>query len=346
MARSPPQLPPKRIAASDILPTMQRIMDEYRQVRDTVCKQADPCDFENSILPILEVENRTSGEYTMAALMRYCAPDPQSRAASEAAVKLATEASAERNARQDLFAVFGVVQKKREVLEPDAQRHLEQLCDKYKRSGRGALDDQAMKQYLDSHKTIKELCQKYSRNIMDNDDGLWAPVKDLDGVPKTYVERFFSNRSSENNVFIPFRRQEGDVFLQYAENPSARRLYYTARSRQYKENIDIFRDVIIARHRCANILGYANHAEFKLESRMIKSAESINEFLDYIENALLEKGKAEMDSRVAQRKAYFQSSAYADDYPDCMPAWDLPFFLALKKRVWILIRESTLSILL
>lgn len=330
--RSPPQPPPRRIAANNILPTMQRIMDEYRRVRDAVCQQTDPYCFENAILPMLQVTNQTSGEFTMVALMRYCAPDLQSRLASEAAVKLATEASAERNARKDLCAVIYAVQKKREILEPEEERHLEQLCIKYKRSGRGALDDQTMNQYLATHKLIKSLCQQYGRTIMDNDAGLWVSAQDLDGVPKSYIERFFSKSSSDGEIFLPFRNQENDILLQYVQSPSIRKVYYLARSRQFKDNVDTFREVMLARHRCASTLGHKNHAEFKLQSRMIKSVDSIEEFLGYIENALLERGKIEVDALVAMRNEHFQSSPHRDDYPDCMPPWDLPFFSRLAKE--------------
>lgn len=145
--------------------------------------------------------------------MRYCAPDLRSRVASEAAVKLTTEANAERNARKDFCAVIDVVQKKGGLLEPGAQRHLlEQLCNKYKRNRRGALDDQTTTQYFEAHKIVKSLCQKYGYTIMDDEGGLWIPAKDVDSVPKSYASDSSQKGHSMARSFFHFEIKKTTSF--------------------------------------------------------------------------------------------------------------------------------------
>ncbi|OAA79260.1 Peptidase M3A/M3B [Akanthomyces lecanii RCEF 1005] len=333
--RHPPQPAPKGPAAKDILPTMQRILKEHRKVRDKICAEIKPSNacFDNAISPLLEVESQTSGEYSMIALMSEVAADAESREASEAALKLAAEEEATNYSRIDWFAIVDAVRNKNETLTPEAQCYVDRLWQRSRQAGHGIPDERAAKQYVSSQSSIKRMRRRYIRNITDSEDGIWIPAKELSGVPKTLVDRIVTKRSPDKkSVLVPFREPEAKLYLQYVRNPSARKVYHVAMSRQYKDNVDLFRDVIAARHRSASMLCYKNHAEFILESRMLSSTNKIHKFLDEVEDALRERGRAEMGALIVLKEGHLRSTPYPDDDHNKMPLWDYEYYARLKRE--------------
>ncbi|KAJ2975479.1 hypothetical protein NQ176_g5497 [Zarea fungicola] len=262
---APPQEPPKLLAPGDILATMQRIVNEKRAVRDEICRLSpSEASFANVILPLLEVENRTSGEFTVIVLLNFASPNVESRTAAKAALKLASEASAANLAREDLFSLIDTVKHSGEALDLESRRYVDQLWGKYKSCGHGLLDTQQMQCHLQAQTAVINLRQQYIHNITENEGGCSLSWEDLDGIP--------------------------------------------------------------------DILGYATHAAFKLETRMVKSAEWVDTFLSNLSDEILPLGRKEMDPLIAKKKVHMRGSPYADEYPDIIPPWDFSYYSRLAEE--------------
>lgn len=332
---APPQEPPKLLAPGDILATMQRIVNEKRAVRDEICRLSpSEASFANVILPLLEVENRTSGEFTVIVLLNFASPNVESRTAAKAALKLASEASAANLAREDLFSLIDTVKHSGEALDLESRRYVDQLWGKYKSCGHGLLDTQQMQCHLQAQTAVINLRQQYIHNITENEGGCSLSWEDLDGIPDMYVQHFLTAKSEAgvDRAFVPFRRTEMDIFLKYCRDPAKRKKVYVANSRCLVENVALFEQVITMRLRNARRLGYATHAAFKLETRMVKSAEWVDTFLSNLSDEILPLGRKEMDPLIAKKKVHMRGSPYADEYPDIIPPWDFSYYSRLAEE--------------
>ncbi|KAJ3493633.1 hypothetical protein NLG97_g4612 [Lecanicillium saksenae] len=333
----PPQEPPKLLTADEILPTMRRIVDEKRALRDEIVRSQNPttASFANTILPIIEVENRTSGEFTMIVLISFASPLPESRAAARDALKLASEASASSLSRRDLFTLVDAVKNNGEALDEESRRYVDMLWSKYKRSGHGVLEDEQIQIFAKSQNEIVHLRRQYIHNTMANNEGCWLAREDLDGLPEKWQHRYIAETPAEdsNRVFIPFKRAESEAFLKYCRNAAKRKQFSVARSRCLAENVSVFKEVIMKRHENAVMLGYPNHAAFKLEDRIAKSVEWVESFLSRLEAEFLPQGRKDMDTLIAAKQQHMKDSSYIDYYPNSMPPWDYPYYSRLAKGV-------------
>lgn len=315
---------------------MQRIIDEKTAVRNEITRQicSSTASFAAVVRPMIEVEDRTSGEFTVIVLLSFASPELGSRTAAKAALKLATEAKAGKLADGKLFSLIDAVKNKDEVLDGESRRYVDLLWRDFRRCGHGILDTEGIQAYLQSQNAITKLRREYLHNITESQDGCWLAMEDLDGIPEACVQHYVSQTPNADgkHVFIPFKRFEMDTFLKYCRIPAKRRELYVARSRCLQENVSLFKEVITLRHRNACMLGYPNHAAFKLETRMAESVDWVETFLNQLEEELLPLGKKEMDFLMAKKREHLQDSPYPDDYQSSMPPWDYVYYSRLAKE--------------
>lgn len=97
-----------------------------------------------------------------------------------------------------------------------------------------------------------------------------------------------------------------------------------------EKNVDLLRDVILKRDDNARLLGFPSHAAFRLERRVAKAVEWVDEFLGDVESNSLERGAAEMKLLLERKALYVRADPnHHESYPDCVPPWDYPFYSRL-----------------
>ncbi|KAL2275896.1 hypothetical protein FJTKL_01450 [Diaporthe vaccinii] len=158
---------------------------------------------------------------------------------------------------------------------------------------------------------------------------MWLSPEDLDGVPQAELDRFSVGKEGPNEgmLFIRTQSADPDIIVRHATNPRIRKRVYLAEMGGLEENVDLLRDIIWKRDDNACLLGYSSHAAFRLERRVAKTVEWVDEFLSDVESNLLERGAAEMKLLMERKASYVQADPKRDEpYPDCMPPWDYPFY--------------------
>lgn len=325
----PPQPLPKILPTQDIIPTTKTALNEQRAVWDLIAQNVNPssASFENAVQPLIDVENRTQGALRVVAMLRYASPDPSARTASEEAVGLMSACSSEFTARDDLYRIIKAVKDRREDLEPEASTYLEVLLTDFTRCGHGRLDVCQVKEYLDRRIEIDSLRRDFKRNIRECDDGMWFPPEDLEGVPQAELDRFSLSKEGPNEgmFFIRTQSADPDTIVRHATNPRTRMRAYMTEMNGLEKNVDLLRDVILKRDDNARLLGYPSHAAFRLERRVAKTVEWVNEFLGDAESNLLQRGAAEMKLLLERKALYVKGDPkHHEPYPDCMPPWDYP----------------------
>lgn len=327
----PPQPLPKMFSTEDIIPKTKTVLNELRAVWNLVAESVTPSSacFENAIQPLIDVENQTQGTLGVVTMLRYASPDPAARAASEAAVGLMSACSSELTVRDDLYRIVTAVKDRHEDLGPEAAKYLDILLTDFTRCGHGRLDADQVKQYLDKRNEIDALRRDFTRNIRECDDGMWLSLEELEGVPQAEIDRFSKGKEGPNEGMLCIRTQSADpdLIMRHATNPRTRKRVYLAEMAGLEKNVDLLREIILKRDENARLLGYSSHAAFRLERRVAKTVEWVEEFLGDVEANLLKRGAAEMKILKERKTSYVQADAeHHEPYPDCMPPWDYPFY--------------------
>ncbi|CAK7221362.1 Thimet oligopeptidase [Sporothrix eucalyptigena] len=259
---------PALIEAEDVILSINSIIAEYKAVRDAVVRDVKPetaC-FSNVILPLIEVGNHAQGKFAAIAMLRYASPDLAARSASEEALRLFSKSDAEGTTKQDLYLLIRAVKDKEEPLDVESQKYVDELLKDFTRCSHGLLSAEEIKQYLDTRQEIDTLRCQFTRNLMDDTEGLRFDKDGLDGVPEADMQRLYDEAAG--SFFVPFQRHDVDAVLKYAKNPVTGKRLYIANDKKLGANVKIFRDVILLRDINARMRGYASHASFRLEKRV------------------------------------------------------------------------------
>ncbi|KAJ0341655.1 hypothetical protein COL922a_002094 [Colletotrichum nupharicola] len=259
----PPQEPPHLIAAKDVMPIIKQVIKEQSDTWNNVAATIDAASatFDAAIRPLIRVDNETQGRIAVIAMLRYASPDQLAREASDAAIGLLRQWDSERVARKDFYHLLQAVQEKAEKVHFEDAKFLRSNIQQFTRGGHGRLDQD----------------QQYNRNYRNDDGGMWLSLDELEGVPAEDLARFLSRQhsteaSTKDKAFVLFTRADVNAVLQYATTPSTRKKVYVANERKVPENVDLFKQVIDLRDENARLLGYENHAAFRLESRVAKTS--------------------------------------------------------------------------
>ncbi|KAF3802553.1 Saccharolysin [Colletotrichum gloeosporioides] len=329
----PSQEPPRLIAAKDVVPIIKQVIKEQTDTWNHVAATINPASatFDTAIRPLINVDNETQGRIAVIAMLRYASPDQLAREASDAAIRLLRQWDAERIARKDFYHLLKAVEDKSEDVHFEDAKFLRSNIQQFTRGGHGRLDQDQVAVYLNRRNQIDELRQQCNRNYRNDDGGLWLSLDELEGVPAEDLARFSGSQdstdvSTKDKAFVRFTRADVNAVLQYATAPSTRKEVYVSNESKVPENVDLFKQVIDLRDENARLLGYENHAAFRLEARVAKATTWVNGFLDELEDVLLRKGREEMASLLEIRKK---------DVPqdnDSMPPWDYDYYNRLMQE--------------
>lgn len=303
MSRRYPQLLPLVPVKDDILPTAQRHVIEHQRTIDAIVNSVDPSDatFDNVLLPIANLENKQSGERAVISGLRYASPNVETQHAVEEAEKLWLDYANQVDERLDLFNLIKMVKDKSEPLDPESDWLLNRTCLRYRQCGHGILDDKGIQTWHDRNSKIEDLCAEFNRNVRE-----YVPAEvvftedELAGVPEKELLNFPVDDNGKRRVGLT--RNNAFILLRNAHNPETRKAMQLAFGQRMSKNAPIFRETILLRDENARMLGYRNHAEYRLPHRIAESVEWVESIIDSLTQSLLPESRKSYDQILAKKK--------------------------------------------
>ncbi|MGY6743294.1 MAG: M3 family metallopeptidase [Cecembia sp.] len=229
-----------------------------------------------------------------------------------------------------------------QVYEQKAELHLNEeqstLLDKtYKAFVRNGarLDEEQKTTLREIDRELSQLGLKFGENVLAETNKYTLVIEkeeELKGLPEAIKEAAAQTADEKGQAgkwvftlafpsYIPF--------MTYAENRSLRKelfLAYNTKSCKGDEldNQQHIKDMLRLKHQRANLLGYANYADFVLEERMAKSAPAV---IDFLQN-LLTKAKPKAEEEVKELAAF----AKALDGIEQLEKWDFAYYSEKLKK--------------
>ena len=219
-------------------------------------------------------------------------------------------------------------------LTPEQKVVLENTYSSYTRNG--ALlseDDKLTLRNIDQE--LSQLNLKFSENIRNATNSFELKIeneKELAGMPDSVIEAASmraSEKGHENSWLFTLDFPSYLPFMQYCQNRELRQKMQTAASTKACggefDNTGNVKEILSLRQRRAKLLGYKNHADFVLEKRMAKKAETVLAFLDEI----LEKSHAKAHEEFKRLKGLRKEMTGEANFERCDAAMYTEF---LKKK--------------
>lgn len=197
-------------------------------------------------------------------------------------------------------------------LDAESRRLVEKILLAFKQNGMYLLEE-VREELKTKRKRISELGIDFKKNIAEDKTELLLSVEELEGCRAS----FFDGRDQRDGLYVVTMKYP-DVFgvLMYAKRGDVRKKMEAAFSSRARVNEPLLEEAVQLRMECAQLLGYENHAAFRLENRMAGNVAAVMD----LEHELIERlTPPAMQELEKLKELKFAETGETDFY-----SWDSP----------------------
>ncbi|KAL0476988.1 hypothetical protein AKO1_006361 [Acrasis kona] len=281
--------------AEQIKKQTDALIEKSRKVQDGVAAlKEEERTFENVVMELSYEESEFATLESNLTFPGYVSTSKDVRDAASAAEVSISQFGIESGMRLDVYtAVKSIKDKFYNDLQQDQKRLLDRMVLDYERNGLG-LDEEKRNKVMELKKELSKLCVDFSKNISEDKTTLLFTEQELDGCSNDFIQ------SLEKDVDTGKRK----VTLKYPEilpvmrnckvEETRKALDHAKASQCQEVNVSLFEKALKIRDEISKELGYKTHADYILDVRMAKNADTVFKFLNDLRDKLTPGGKQEL----------------------------------------------------
>jgi metallopeptidase MepB len=322
--QKPPQAPPVFTATpSSVVEDTKKFIDVSRRLTDEIVAKVKEQDasFEKVVLPMAHDENKQGLVAHILGFYQSVSTDQKLRDASTEAEKLMDDFSIEASMREDVYKLVDAALKKGDTLDPESQRLLEKEHKSYIRNGLNIPAGPKRDRFKEIKKRLSQLSIIFQKNLNEEKGGLWFSPEELDGVPKDVLSGL---KKEDGKYWLTFKYPDLFPTLKYGQNSATRQKVFIANENKCNHNVPLFREAVLLRDEAARLLGYPNHAAFRIEDKMAKTPKTVDDFLGDLRARLSDGGISEINTLKEMKKEDLESRG--EKYDGRYYLWDHRFY--------------------
>ena len=328
--QKPPQAPPVWTATpKSIIDDTKRLIERSRDVQDKVVADVkeSKANFGDVILPQAYDNNAMGLESHIIGFYQSVSTDQALRDASTEAEQLFDDFSIESSMREDVYKLVEAAFQSKEKLDPESQRLLEKERKGYIRNGLNIPVGEKRDRFKEIKKRLSQISIVFQKNLNEEKGALYFTKEDLDGVPEDLVNGLAKGEGEhEGKLKLTFKYPDLFPTLKYSKNAEVRQKVFIANENKINTNVPLFKEAITLRDEAARLLGYPNHAAFKIEDKMAKTPEFVDNFLGNLRKRLTPGGETERKALVAMKEQDLRSRTPKQDFDGHYYLWDQRFY--------------------
>ncbi len=271
--------------SSTLLARCRESIQKCRAVYDSIgsLKGAE-CDQESVLVPWSHAEAVFTTETASYSFPQYVSDSAELREASIEATKLIDEFGIEIGMREDLFEAARAVNS--ESLTGEFKRFHERLLREFKHNGLFLKTPEEKALLKEKRQKLADLSTEFSRNMNEDATELLFSREELDGATEDFLG---SLKTCSETGKLRVSMKYPDLFgvLRNVHSERVRELMDTTNGRKCEKNRALLAEAVKLRHECASLLGYPEHASFRLENKMAKEPEKVIQFLRDLQSKLI-----------------------------------------------------------
>ncbi|MCA9517362.1 MAG: Zn-dependent oligopeptidase, partial [Myxococcales bacterium] len=185
-------------------------------------------------------------------------------------------------------------------MEPIPARFVEHSLRDFRRAGVDK-DEATRKRIAEIQARLVELSQDYDKNV--NGDVRFIEVEDpkrLEGLPQDWLD---NHKPVDGKIKVTTDYPDFFPFETYVKDDELRHtLYQEFSQRAYPANSDVLLEVLKLRKELATLLGYASWADYAIEDKMAKSADTVESFIKEVKQVTEPRTIADLQVLLARKK--------------------------------------------
>ncbi|ADD28964.1 M3 family metallopeptidase [Meiothermus ruber] len=328
-------IPFSQIRPEHIEPAIQTLLAQAEAELEAILRVEGPRTFENTLLPLDRLGEGLSYAFTLVAHLESVASTPELRAAYKAIIPPITAFSTKVQISAELYQALKDFAATPEAsqLSPDWARFLKLRLDEFRRQGADLPPEK--KARLEALNTrLSEITAQFEQNLTDStaDWELYLDESQVAGLPPSALEAARQSARAKGREGYRFTLQQPSYLaLQtYLDDAEIRKQVYLAYHRRATEpgrdNRPLIDEILALRREKAELLGYANFADYVLENRMAGKAETALRFEQDLKAAYEPHFKKELATLEAFRRELEGPQA-----PPLEP-WDIAYYAEKQRK--------------
>ena len=235
----------------------------------------------------------------MSGFLSYVSTDKNFRDAALALQMEMSQHMVDIATRRDVYRAIKAYADTKPQLEPDQALLLKDMMIGFKNSGM-ELSDEDLETFKKLHKEKAQYVIQFDKNIQEYKDYLDVTQEELAGMGEDYISKLQKTEEGKYRVTLDY--PDYIPFMQNADSDEARKiLEYKYNRRGGAENVELLEKTLTLRREIAQLLGYKNHAQLKLENRMAQNPDRVFTFLKGLEKRLKPMAKKEDKNLLAYK---------------------------------------------
>ncbi len=295
-------IPFDKIKIEDFYPAVQMTYKRAKRAFEDLllAKKVEP-NFRNTIEALIHLDRDFERVQTVLYIYEGSYALPEYREELNQLVRLSESLSIDLQTQiftnEDFFKrVQDVAQSK--DLSPSQSRYVQDVLKSFDDSG-FKLTSAERTEFVKLKRYLSELTTDYSNNVrsqltLENFHVIVTDQNELAGLPDEVIQRAKSNAEKMGVEGWVFDSEIETLYAiyDYAESDELRKQYWVQRNSRNSrgdslDNQNIVKEIVQARQKISQMLGYPTHSHRTLEDRMAKTPERVNQFLrDFLEKVL------------------------------------------------------------
>ena len=255
--------------------------------------------FDNTIMAYERAFDDYSNALGMSGFLSYVSTDKQFRDAALALQMQISQYMVDVATRRDVYRAIREYTDTNPQLDPVQAKLVKEMLIGFKNSGMD-LNDEDLEKFKALNKEEAEYVIKFDKNIQEYKDPLAVTAEQLKGLGPDYIEKLAKTEDGKYLVTLDY--PDYVPFMLNADDEAARKaLEFKYNRRGGQENVELLEKTLTLRRQIAQLLGYENHAQLKLENRMAKNPETVMKFLKNLQKKLKPLAKKEDKEMIAYK---------------------------------------------
>lgn len=327
-------LPPfSAIRPEHIEPAVDAVLADNRAAIARLLDAGGGYTWENLVAPLEELSDRLRRVWSPIGHMNAVVNSPELRAAYNACLPKLSDYATELGQNEGLYRAYKSIADGPEWARLDtAQRKIiDNALRDFRLSG-VALGPDEKARYKDIMQELSNLTAKFEENLLDATNAWHKHITDegrLAGLPPTargLLAQLAQQRGVEGWV-VTLEFPSYIPILTYADDRALRRELYEAYVTRASDagphagrydNTPVMERILALRHESAQLLGFANYAEYSLAPKMARSTQQVLDFLTDLAGRSLAMARAELD----EVRAFAREQHGVDE----LESWDVTYY--------------------
>ncbi|KAF2223385.1 hypothetical protein BDZ85DRAFT_261503 [Elsinoe ampelina] len=324
---------------AEVEATSRTALVESQETIDTLCRTPlDDATFGTVAVKLADLDNQLQLTSNFIELLSKVATDASLREACHKAIDEHAASKNARYSRKDLAKLVDAVYARwQSGGEPQLDEEDTKLMTDTRRAFQQngiLMDDADAAELADVQQKIRQLEREFASNLDTDDHALYLDTEEIEGVPEVMLQRL---QEDNGHYRVPLGGPDYAAILKFAVRAETREKLYRANVARGKNNVSIMEQVLRLRQQKARLLGHRTHSELVLQTKMAKSTERVQSFLDQVKDRVDEQIQAELAELRRLR-----SNMIGDSASD-MALWDLPYYTRLYRSERTHLNEAEVS---